>query len=444
MYNSACKQFTGSKEKEEDMKKLLAGLMAMSFIALNAVPALAASKTITDVSKDYWAKAEIADVVSHNVMTLDEKGNFYPEDSISRVEFVKSLLRVLSNDNLDVKIKNKFSDVSASDPDYSDILRSEQLGLVYGYPNGTFQPSRIMLRDEAQSVVSHITKEAVTDTSILNYFEDAKLVPAWATRAYAKSLAYGIYVNYPNAKQLRPTDELTRAEAAVLLAKLRGKIGLIKDQYLGSNEKLLGVEHLAVKKNAPNDAVKITNKRNIIETGNVLEVAFCDRFKSEAAAVGDVVNFTNPEDIYTVEGTLLIPAGSVFTGKVLDVVGPKWFNKNARAYVELTKITMPDGKTVDLSAKPFYKDYALKEGPWMTAGKLLLYTAGGTAVGTGAGVGLAFIPSPHKIGTGIAIGAPVGAAVGLVTGLITPGLNYHAKAGEEIYVELLEDASITK
>ena len=107
MYNSACKQFTGSKEKEEDMKKLLAGLMAMSFIALNAVPALAASKTITDVSKDYWAKAEIADVVSHNVMTLDEKGNFYPEDSISRVEFVKSLLRVLSNDNLDVTIKNR-------------------------------------------------------------------------------------------------------------------------------------------------------------------------------------------------------------------------------------------------------------------------------------------------------------------------------------------------
>ena len=105
---------------------------------------------------------------------------------------------------------------------------------------------------------------------------------------------------------------------------------------------------------------------------------------------------------------------------------------------------MPNGKTVDLNAKPFYKDYALKEGPWMTAGKLALYTVGGTAVGTGAGVGLAFIPSPHKIGTGIAIGAPVGAAVGLVTGLITPGLNYVAHEGEEIQVILLDDASIAK
>ena len=77
-------------------------------------------------------------------------------------------------------------------------------------------------------------------------------------------------------------------------------------------------------------------------------------------------------------------------------------------------------------------------------GKLVLCTVTGGAVGTGAGVGFAFIPDPTKIGTGIAIGAPVGAAVGLVTGLVTPGLEYHAKAGEEVYVILLDEASIPK
>ena len=68
----------------------------------------------------------------------------------------------------------------------------------------------------------------------------------------------------------------------------------------------------------------------------------------------------------------------------------------------------------------------------------------GGAVGTGAGVGFAFIPDPQKIGTGIAIGAPVGAGVGLITGLVTPGLNYVAHEGEEIQVILLDDASISK
>ena len=97
-----------------------------------------------------------------------------------------------------------------------------------------------------------------------------------------------------------------------------------------------------------------------------------------------------------------------------------------------------------MNAKPFTKKYDLKEGPWMTAGKLALYTVSGGAVGTAAGVGFAFIPDPTKIGTGIAIGAPVGAGVGLATGLITKGLNYHAKEGEVINVILLKDAKVSK
>lgn len=426
------------------MKKLLAGLLAAGIISFNAAPMFAATVSITDVSKNYWAQAEIANVVSNRIMTVDQAGYFYPEEKMSRVEFVKALLRVLSNDNLNVKIKNIFSDVAASDPDYADILRSQQLGLVYGYPNGTFQPSRIMLRDEAQSVISHITKDMKADASILKSFSDANLVPSWANLAYAKSLAYGIYVNYPNADELRPTDELTRAEAAVLLARLKDKLGLVKSEFLGSNERLLGVEHLNVKKNAPNDEVKITNLRNIIMEGNVLEVAFSEKFKSEVAQIGETVNFTNPEDICTEEGTLLIPAGSVFVGEVLDITAPKMFNKNARAYVKLNKICLPDGRTVDLNAKPFYKDYALKEGPWMTAGKVAAWTVGLGAIGTGAGVGLSFIPTPDKVGTGVAIGTPIGVGIGLVTGLVTPGLNYHAKEGEEIYVILLDNASIVK
>ena len=427
------------------MKKFLAGLMVMSLMAWNAVPVLAESVKIMDVNKSHWASAEIADVVSNNIMTVDESGNFYPEDGMERVEFVSALLKVLANDDLKVTKANQFSDIKSSDNYYLDVLRSDQLGLVYGYPDKTFKPHQVMLRDEAQSVISHITKDMKADYSVLNYFTDSNLIPSWAKLVYAKSLAYGIYVNYPNAKELRPLDSLTRAEAAVLLARLRDKIGLVKEEYVGPDlEKVLAIEHLNVKKNAPNDTVKITNKRNIIVSGNVLEVAFSDKFRSELAKSGDVVKFVNPQDICTEEGTLLIPANSVFSGKVLNIQDPKWFNKNARAYIQLTEVCTPDGKKIDLNAKPFYKDYALKEGPWMTAGKVALYTVGLGAIGTGAGVGFAFIPNPAEIGTGIAIGTPVGAGVGLILGLVTPGLKYHAKAGEQIYVILCDDASITK
>lgn len=422
------------------MKKLLASLLVGGFIAFNFAPAFA-YQGINDVTENYWARTEIVSVVSDSVMNLTD-GNFNPEGKISRIEFVNALLKVLGNENLEITSKAKFSDVAQSSDIYAPIARSQQLGLVYGYPDGTFQPNNAVLRDEAQSVISHITIDGTVDSSILSKFSDAGKVPAWAKNIYKKTLSYGIYVNHPDELELRPTDTLTRAEAAVLLHRLREKLSLVKSEY--KQETVLGTEHLNVTKKADCNEVTITNLRNIIKEGNVLEIEFNEAFKSKLHAVGDTVTFTNESDILTEEGTLLFPAGSIFYGSVLDIKDPQWFNKNARVYTQITKVVTPSGKSVDMNAKPFYKDYALKEGPWMTAGKVALYTVGGAAVGTGAGVGFSFIPDPDKIGTGIAIGTPVGAGVGLITGLVTPGLHYSAKDGEQIQVILLEDASISK
>lgn len=419
------------------MKKFVSGVMALCLLAFNAIPVFAAS--IADVSQNYWASKEINIVVDNNIMTLS--GNrFNPEGNMTRVEFVNALLKVLSDENLNVTISNKFKDVQTSNPNYDNILRSQQLGLVYGYPDNTFKPDKAVLRSEAQSVISHITKDMDADTSVLNQFKDAAAIPAWAKKVYAKTINYGIYVNYPDSRELRPNDNLSRAEAAVLLARLKEKLDLVKQEYIGATR----IEHLDVTKKAPNNEVAINNIQSTINQGNVLVVAFEDKFKSEEHKAGDIVTFVADKDICTEEGTLIIPAGTKFVAQINEIQPPKKFNKNARVYPQLTKIILPSGKELAFNAKPFSKDYSLKEGPWMTTGKLLLCTAAGAAVGTGAGVGFAFIPSPANIGTGVAIGTPVGAAVGLITGLVTPGLEYHAKAGENIYVILLDNAVISK
>ena len=171
------------------MKRLISGSMAVCLLAMNAIPALASVK-ISDVDSNYWAAKEITSVVNDNIMTLSGS-RFNPEDSMSRIEFVNSLLKVLSNDNLNVNIENKFSDVTTDTPNFGNILRSQQLGLVYGYPDGTFQPNRVLLRDEAQSVISHITKDMVADRTVLKGFKDADTIPGWATNVYAKTIEGG-------------------------------------------------------------------------------------------------------------------------------------------------------------------------------------------------------------------------------------------------------------
>lgn len=209
-------------------------------------------------------------------------------------------------------------------------------------------------------------------------------------------------------------------------------------------EQTVAVEHLDVHKKAPCNAVTITNLRNVIEKGNVLQFVFDEKYFSKCSKAGETIHFIVPQALYTREGTLLLPCGTKIVAEVINVENPKWFNKNARVSLIFRKIVLPDNSCIDIKARPFTKDYKLKEGPWTTTGKLVLSTLTLGIVGAGAGVGFAFIPNPAEIGAGLAIGIPIGCGVGLAVGLITPGCHYKAKKGEAVYAIVLDDISLCK
>ena len=424
------------------MKRIIASLLSCFMIFMNFLPAFAATKAVNDVKNNYWAAKEINFVVDKSIMLTDTKGYFNPEQPITRVEFVHSLLKILSNDNLDVSIQNIFTDVGESDGYYADVLRSQQLGLVYGYPDNTFKPNQSMLRSEVTSVISHITKDTTTDTSVLANFDDYLAIPLWAKNVYAKAIKYELFVNHPDFKMLEPNRDITRAEAAVLLYKLYNKLNLVKPQYKNNAEKVLRIEHLDVSKDAPTNEVTVTNLRRIIMKDNVLRIAYDQKYWSKKSHAGDIVNFVFKDGVYTTEGTMVIPKDTCLVAEVTNIQKPKWLNKNARVSMKFRKLVLPNGKCYAIDADPFTKDRKLKEGPWMTFAKILGWTVGLGAIGTGAGIGFGFIPCPTALGTGIAIGTPIGCSVGLILGFITPGLHYKAKKGENILIILNDDTSI--
>lgn len=209
-------------------------------------------------------------------------------------------------------------------------------------------------------------------------------------------------------------------------------------------EQVLAQQHLFAEKNAPCDKVLVTNMRNIVCKGNVFKIVFDCKLWSEKAKAGQKITFTLPEAVYTQEGNLVIPACSKISATIIKIEKQRMPNKNARVYLKFDCMMFPDGSAVAMSAKPFTKDGTLKEGPWMTTGKLAASTVGLGIVGAGAGTGFAFIPNPAKLGVGFAIGIPVGCFVGLMTGLLTPGLKYHAKAGEAIKIILCDNLYVKK
>lgn len=207
-------------------------------------------------------------------------------------------------------------------------------------------------------------------------------------------------------------------------------------------ESTLCQQHLCINKKSPVNTVTITNYRKVICAKNVLAIVYECKFDSKKACAGDVVNFVIPESIYTEEGTMIIPGCTKVVAEITNVQKPKWFNKNARVKMAFKCMVLPDGRVIQICAEPFTKDGTLKEGPWMTTGKIVLTTLTFGIIGAGVGVGFGFIPSPTKIGVGLAAGIPAGLGVGLLTALISKGLQYKAKAGEQIFIILTDDASI--
>ena len=402
---------------------------------ITEVPVSNTNPVIEDVPSDYWASMEINAVVKEGIMPLYEDGTFAPEVVVRRVDFATWVLNALENSTFQITVPNNFSDVTSDTEGYEAILRNDQLGLIYGYPDGTFKPEKVITKAETNSIMSHITKDVPFGETVLNQYIDKNDIPAWAVHTYEKTIRYGLFVNYPNPNELLPKKDLNRAEAAVLLYKLRNALNLVKKAYKA--ETLLGVEHLNVTPLAPCNTVQITDKRIIVDQGNVIKVAFASNFNSKNYNVGDEVHFYAKEDIKTQEGTLVFPAGTKFLANIESLQDPRWLNRNALMTIAFKTATLPDGKVVQINANAFENDGVLVSNRWE---KPLIWTLSGTAIGTGIGLA-AGVPN-HKTGTGLAIGIPTGAAVGAGIGFLTPGVNFGATQGDEIYVLIKEAFSI--
>ena len=422
------------------MKKILA-MFAVFFMMLTFNAANAA--VYSDVPADYWANTEITAVVNDGILPLLEADTYFPEKEVSRSDFNSALLRTLGHRKVtSSSADNPFSDINSDRADYGDILLSSQLGLIYGYNDGTFKPDRIMTKAEAASVISHITKDFKGNVKSLAPFKDRYTIPSWATRQFAKTIDLGIYVAHPNSNELLPNKQLDRAEAAVLLYKLKQKLSAVKEKYVNSNkqnEVVIGTEHLNVTSKAEVNDVTVTNLRKIVLAKNIIKGYFYTDFSSKSAEVGDEVTFTAKEDVYTQEGTLVIPAGTTMKSRISCLEEKKWWNKNDKVSVEFESMTFPNGVTVPFSADIINNNGVLTENRWV---KPLGYTIGGAALGAGVGTGISAMSWHHHWGRGIAAGVPIGAGVGLVTGLVTKGRTFKAHDGEWVWLELTQDLSI--
>lgn len=145
-----------------------------------------------------------------------EDGTVRPNGSISRAEVATVLFRLLKDDvrTQNLTKDNAYSDVSGTAWYAAAVSTLSKMGVISGYPDGTFRPNAPITRAEFAAMIARFDETAKSaDTP----FTD--ISGHWAENAIGKAYGNG-WIKGSSKTVFCPESNLTRAETATLLNRV--------------------------------------------------------------------------------------------------------------------------------------------------------------------------------------------------------------------------------
>lgn len=178
-----------------------------------------------DVTSSHWASGYIQFVKDNKIMQGDENGLFRPDDSITREEWVKTVLTAFVIDTKDAKCE--FSDVDSERWSYSYIAKAFEMMIINGVSDTEFAPTQSISRQDAAVMFYRGAKaareNALSDIAISNFTDTEEIAD------YAKDPINTLYrleiVNGYEDGSFKPNAPITRAEAAKMIYTALEKLG---------------------------------------------------------------------------------------------------------------------------------------------------------------------------------------------------------------------------
>jgi len=196
-------------------------------------------------------------------------------------------------------------------------------------------------------------------------------------------------------------------------------------------------------------AQKSSTKKKVplysVTAGSTMHVRLNQDLRSEKAHIGDFFTSTLVDPLYSKNGVLLAPQGTIVTGKVTNVIRAQKSGKPAQMDVQFVSLKLPNGRVQHINGS--LTD--LKSSQGSTSNNEGTVTAKKTShrkakfIGGGAAGG-AVIGAIAGGGKGLAIGAGVGALAGGITGRVKKGSEVKVDSGTEFGVILNLGISLPK
>ena len=180
------------------------------------------SSIFTDMQSSHWAYAYVKALKSDGIISGDEDGAFRPSANVSREEFVKMLVSAFGISCEDYN-KAAFADIPDGDWCEPYVAKAYELGIVNGVSSAAFGKGMPITRqDMAVMAVNACSAlgRSVPQPSDISGFADYESVSAYAVNSVGIMREMGVISGYAEDNTLRPSNNASRAEAAVIIYKL--------------------------------------------------------------------------------------------------------------------------------------------------------------------------------------------------------------------------------
>ena len=177
---------------------------------------------------DSWAKPSVIEMEKANLIPGALKDDADLTKNVSREEFAE-LITTYYN-----AVEKQTSIPSPSESKFNDtknplIVMANKLGIVGGYPDGSFKPYNNITRQEIAVMANQAEKQLtnIGQTKNVDKFSDKAKIADWAKESVGSLSNAGGIGGYPDGT-FKPTNNMTKQEAIALVSNLAVKAGLIE------------------------------------------------------------------------------------------------------------------------------------------------------------------------------------------------------------------------
>lgn len=187
-----------------------------------SIPTAPSAENTFNDSKGHWAEKYILSATKAGIVKGDEKGNFNPENKVTRAELISMVIRALDTDEEKVEFDNTFSDVAEDSWYAKSISAALSMGLIS--PSISFRPNDPINREEMCKILVGFAEKLGLEIEQSGEitFKDNDNISPWAKDYVKKAVSLGL-MNGMEDNTFAAKSTANRAQAVTVIERAREK-----------------------------------------------------------------------------------------------------------------------------------------------------------------------------------------------------------------------------